>query len=103
MKEERPTLRPNGRLNQSTEATLSVLVDQINKFVQNDVLNSRCAAKLIKRLRNEADVIRDNGNSTKSGRSELNKSFEAAEETLREHDAGLLAAANAALRVQDAI
>jgi hypothetical protein len=103
MKEERPTLRPNGRLNQSSEATLSALVDQINNFVQNDVLDSRCAAKLIKRLRNEAEVIRDNGNSTKSGRSELNKSIEAAQETLREHDAGLLVAANAALRVQDAI
>jgi hypothetical protein len=44
---KRSSLYANERLNQSTEATLSALVGQINEFVQNAVLDSRCAPKLI--------------------------------------------------------
>ena len=97
--DERAILDVDGRLNQSTEATLLALISQINDRVQNGVLDSRCAAKLVKRLRSEAEVIRDSGNSTRSGRRELKKAFDELEATLREHDAGLLVAANAALRV----
>jgi hypothetical protein len=89
------------RLNQSTEATLSALAVQIRGFVQNATLDSRCAAKLIKRLRSEADVIHSSGNSSKSGRRDLQLAFDEMEATLREHDASLLVAANAALRVKD--
>jgi hypothetical protein len=89
------------RLNQSTEATLLTLIDQINGFVQNAVLDSRCAAKLVKRLRSETDIIHSSGNSTDSGRSELNNAFDKVEATLRDHDAHLLVLANAALRVKD--
>ena len=91
----------NLRLNQSTEATLFLLVSQINRFVQNAALDSRCAAKLIKRLRSEAEIVRGSANSTKAGRGDLNRAFDEAEATLREQDAGLLVAANAALRVKD--
>ena len=98
---ERPLLDADERLNQSTEATLSALVGQINGFVRNAVLDSRCAAKLVKRLKDEAEVIRGSEKSTKSRRHELEKAFEEMEVTLREHDAGLLVAANAALRVKD--
>jgi hypothetical protein len=97
---ERPLLDADERLNQSTEATLSALIGQINGFVQNAVLDSRCAAKLVKRLKSEAEVILGTGNSTKSGRRELKEAFDEVEATLREHDAGLLVAANAALRVK---
>jgi hypothetical protein len=97
---ERPLLDADERLNQSTEPTLSALIGQINGFVQNAVLDSRCATKLVKRLKNEAEVIRGSGNSTKSGRRELKEAFDEVEATLREHDAGLLVAANAALRVK---
>lgn len=98
---ERLLLDADERLNQSTEATLSALVGQINGFVRNAVLDSRCAAKLVKRLKDEAEVIRGSEKSTKSRRRELKKAFEEMEVTLREHDAGLLVAANAALRVKD--
>ena len=54
---ERPLLDADERLNQSTEPTLSALIGQINGFVQNAVLDSRCATKLVKRLKNEAEVF----------------------------------------------
>ncbi|WNC92262.1 hypothetical protein RI103_28745 [Paraburkholderia sp. FT54] len=98
---ERPLPDVDERLNQSTEATLSALIGQINGFVRTAVLDSRCAAKLVKRLKNEAELIRGSGNSTKAGRSELKEAFDEVEATLREHDAGLLVAANAFLRVKD--
>jgi hypothetical protein len=97
---ERLLLDTDERLNQSTEATLSALIGQINGFVQSAVLDSRCAAKLVRRLKNESEVIRGTENSTKSGRRELKEAFDEVEATLREHDAGLLVAANAALRAE---
>jgi hypothetical protein len=63
--------------------------------------DSRWAAKLVKRFKNEAEVIRSAGNSTKSGPRELKEPFDVVVATLREHDADLLVAANAALRAKD--
>jgi hypothetical protein len=88
---ERLRLDTDERLNQSTEATLSALMGQINGFVQSAVLDSRCAAKLVRRLKNQAEVIRGTENSTKSGRRELKEAFDEVEATLREHDAALRA------------
>ncbi|TKC87819.1 hypothetical protein FAZ69_16220 [Trinickia terrae] len=88
-------------LNQTTEATLAALTLQISAFVHNGTLDSRCAAKLIKRLRQEADLVFDGGNSTEEGRHELAKALDAVDASLREHDAGLLVAAHAALRVTE--
>jgi hypothetical protein len=52
-------------------------------------------------IKDEAVVIRGTEKSTKSGRRELKEAFDQVEATPREHDAGLLVAANAALRVKD--
>jgi hypothetical protein len=88
-------------LNESTEATLTTLTTQINAFVHDGTLDSRCAAKLVKRLKREADLISGNGKSTKPGRKKLNIAFVEIETTIRDHDAGLLVIANAALRAAD--
>ncbi|MFM0069314.1 hypothetical protein [Paraburkholderia aspalathi] len=76
---ERPLPDADERLNQSTEATLAALIRQINGFVRTAVLDSRCAAKLVKRLKNDAEAIRGNGNSTTSGRRELKATFDEVE------------------------
>ncbi|CAL8480802.1 hypothetical protein [Caballeronia sp. S22] len=87
--------------NETTETTLAALALQINAFVLQGSLDSRCAVKLVKRLKKEADAIREVGNSTKLGQNELNVAFEAVDATLRDHDAALLVMANAALRSTD--
>ena len=88
-------------LNQSTEASVTALAVQINAFVDDGTLDSRCAARLMKRLKKEAGLIVDNGGSTRTGRKELEEAFHAVDASLREHDAKLLVAAIAALRVSD--
>jgi uncharacterized protein YjhX (UPF0386 family) len=88
-------------LNESTEATLTTLMTQINAFVRDGTLDSRCAAKLVKRLKREADLILQNGKSSKPERKKLNIAFVEIEAALRDHDAGLLVIANAALRAAD--
>ncbi|MEW9580779.1 hypothetical protein [Paraburkholderia sp. DGU8] len=87
--------------NETTEQALVALTIQITKFVQNRSLDSRCAAKLVKRLKKEADAISEGGNATKPGQKELKKAFEAVEAVLLDHDAALLVDANAALRETD--
>jgi hypothetical protein len=98
---KRPSSDELENLNQTTEATLAALTLQISAFVHNGTLDSRCAAKLIKRLRKEADLVFVNGNSTEEGRHELHKALNAVDASLREHDAMLLVAAHAALRVAE--
>ncbi|WNC95006.1 hypothetical protein RI103_34570 [Paraburkholderia sp. FT54] len=88
-------------LNESTEATLTTLTTQINAFVREGTLDSRCAAKLVKRLKREADMISESGKSSKPERKKLNIAFVEIEAALRDHDAGLLVIANAALRAAD--
>ncbi|CAE6870056.1 hypothetical protein R69746_08350 [Paraburkholderia aspalathi] len=87
--------------NETTEQALVELTLQIKEFVQNRSLDSRFAAKLVKRLKKEADAISEGGNATKPGQKELKKAFDAVEALLRDHDAALLVNANAALRETD--
>ena len=87
--------------NQTAEATLAALTLHITDFVHKGTLDSRCAAKLIKRLKKEAELVLENGNSTKNGRNDLKKAFRSADTELCAHDAKLLVAANAALRVAE--
>jgi hypothetical protein len=87
--------------NETTEATLLALTIQINEFVNDRTLDSRFAAKLVKRLKKEAEAISEGGNATKPGHKELKKAFDAVDAALRNHDAGLLVTANATLRATD--
>ncbi|RKE38294.1 hypothetical protein B0G76_4605 [Paraburkholderia sp. BL23I1N1] len=85
----------------TTEATLVSLSKQINEFVREGTLDSRFAAKLAKRLKKEAETISESGKGTKPGQNKLQKAFDALDVSLRDHDAKLLVAANAALRTSD--
>lgn len=87
--------------NETTEQALVALTIQIKEFVQNKSLDSRVAAKFIKRLKKEADAVLENGNATKPGQKELRRAFDAADSVLRDHEAALLVTANAALRETD--
>lgn len=91
------------RSNATSEATLTALALQISKFVLEGTFDSRFAAKLVKRLKEEAEAIAANGTTTKPGQKELTKAFDEADAALRDHDAGLLVTANAALRSSDAV
>jgi hypothetical protein len=90
-----------GDSTETTEATLTALTSQINQFVREGTLDSRCAAKLGKRLKKESDAISESGKTTVEGQKALQAAFDALEEALRDHDARLLVAANAALRAAD--
>jgi hypothetical protein len=98
---KRPITGDSENFNQTTESTLVALTVHINKFVNNRTLDSRCAARLIERLRREARIIADNGHSTWTGTRELEKALSALDVALRAYDASLLVAANAALRTAD--
>ena len=87
--------------NEKTEQALVALTIQIKEFVQDRSLDSRFAAKLVKRLKKEADAISQGSNATKPGQKELKKAFDAVDAVLRDHDAALLVTANAALRETD--
>ncbi|CAB3772515.1 hypothetical protein [Paraburkholderia humisilvae] len=87
--------------NATTELALVTLTTQVKELVQDGSLDSRFAAKLVKRLKKEADIVAAGGNATKAGNKELNKAFDAADAVLRNHDAALLVTANAALRETD--
>lgn len=86
---------------ESTTATLAALAIYISEFVINGTLDSRCAAKLVKRLKKEAEAVSENGNVTKLAQKDLKKAFDAVDVAVRDHDANLLVAANAALRTTD--
>ncbi|GBH24415.1 hypothetical protein BvRS1_14640 [Burkholderia vietnamiensis] len=89
-------------LNVTTEAALLSLTEQITGFVTARTLDSRCAAKFVKRLKKEGEVVAEGKNTTASGRKSLKKALDALHVVLREHDAKLLVEANAALRAKDA-
>jgi hypothetical protein len=92
-----------GDSNETTEATLATLTMQINEFVSGETLDSRCAAKLVKRLKKEADAVAESCKATKTGQKELKKAFDAVDAALCDHDARLLVTANAALRTTDEV
>lgn len=87
--------------NETSEETLAALAIQISTFVHEGTLDSRCAAKLVKRLKKEAEIISESGKTTKSGQKVLKTALDAVDAELRNHDAWLLVAANAALRSSD--
>ncbi|CAB3771174.1 hypothetical protein [Paraburkholderia solisilvae] len=87
--------------NETTEQALIALTTRLRELVQNGSLDSRFAAKLVKRLKKEANVVAAGGKATTTGQKELNKAFEAVDVALRDHEAALLVTANAALREAD--
>ncbi|WP_168787729.1 hypothetical protein [Paraburkholderia aromaticivorans] len=95
---KKSTSDDTGDSNETSEATLAALTIQIREFVHEGTLDSRCAAKLVKRLKKEAEAISESGSATKTGQKELKKAFDLIDAALRDHDAGLLVTANAALR-----
>ena len=46
-------------LNVTSEGALVALIEQVTNFVAAGTLDSRCAAKLGKRLRNESEIVID--------------------------------------------
>ncbi|TDN67052.1 hypothetical protein [Paraburkholderia sp. BL10I2N1] len=86
---------------ETTEATLASLAAQISTFVREGTLDSRFATKLVKRLKKEAEAISEGGKATKPGHKALEKAFDSVDGALRDHEAGLLVLANAALRATD--
>ena len=86
---------------QTSESALSDVAIHIKTLVIDHLLDSRCAAKLVKRLRKESDAVTKDSGGTKAGRKTLLKTFEAVDKALRQQDAALLVAANASLRADD--
>jgi hypothetical protein len=86
---------------ETCEATLAALTTQINEFVQEGTLDSRCAAKLVKRLKKEAEEISASGKARKPDREQLIKAFDTLDATLIDHDARLLVTAMATLRASE--
>lgn len=99
---KRSTEKEAENLNVTTEATLVALIEQLTSFVAAGTLDSRCAAKLGKRLLKEFEVVSDTRALTKASRGTLNKAFDGLDDALRASDAKLLVAAQAALRAADA-
>lgn len=94
------------KVDQSTQTTAPALVamlTQIAEFVEDNTLDSRCASRLVKRLRNEADNISKNANATGSVHKALEEAFEIVDIALHRCDARLLVKANAALRETDPV
>ncbi|MFM0339829.1 hypothetical protein [Paraburkholderia fungorum] len=87
---------------QSTEIALTQIALHIQTLVVDQTLDSRCAAKLIKRLKKEGENVARSGGGTKGDRKTLLKTFDSFDIALLEQNATLLVAANAALREIDA-
>lgn len=63
----------SGDSNETSETTLAALTIQISEFVREGTLDSRCAAKLVKRLKKEAEAISESGKATKLVRRNLRR------------------------------
>jgi hypothetical protein len=87
---------------QSTEAALADLASHIQRLVSDEVLDSRCAAKLVKRLRKEGVTVSTAGTGSEADREALIRALDALETALFDQNAVLLVAANATLREIDA-
>jgi hypothetical protein len=71
-----------GDSNETSEATLAALTIQISDFVREGTLDSRCAAKLVKQLKKEAEANSECGKGTKPSQKELKTAFDVADATL---------------------
>ena len=92
-----------GTSNETTEATLAALASQIREFIEQGTLDTRCAAKLVKRLKKEAEAVAESSKATKREQNELRNTFRAVDAALRDHEAGLLVHAYATLRAKDGL
>ncbi|MBK5122242.1 hypothetical protein IQ288_20495 [Burkholderia sp. R-69980] len=91
----------DGNVTETTEGTLTALTLQITEFLHQGTLDSRFAAKLTRRLKQEAEAILETGKAAKAGQRKLDKAFDMLDAALRDHDARLLVTANAKLRTID--
>lgn len=82
----------------TTEATLLAPTTQICGFLHEGALDSRCASKLVRWLRKEAETVSEAGRMSNSGQKDLLHAFNAVDVLLHAQDAALLFAANTALR-----
>ena len=98
---KRSTEEQAENLNVTTEATLMALIEHVTSFVVAGTLDSRCAAKLGKRLKKESEVVIETQALPKSSRNALNKALTALDDALCACDANLLVCAQAALREAD--
>ncbi|HTR09389.1 MAG TPA: hypothetical protein VMJ11_22610 [Paraburkholderia sp.] len=92
-----------GTSNETTEATLAALATHIREFIEQGTLDTRCAAKLVKQLKKEAEAVADSSKATKQQQSELKNAFGAVDAALRDHEARLLVNAHATLRAKDGV
>jgi hypothetical protein len=83
---------------QSTDVALAGLARHIQKLVFDQVLDSRCAAKFVKRLKKEGEAVAKSDGGSKADRKLLLDTFESLDAALFEQNATLLVAANASLR-----
>ncbi|WP_063910544.1 hypothetical protein [Paraburkholderia monticola] len=86
---------------QTTQSALVALASHIQSLVANQTLDSRCAAKLVKRLKKEAVTVGETSGESKASRKVLAQTFDAIDTALFEQGARLLVAANATLRADD--
>jgi hypothetical protein len=86
---------------QTTQSALIALASHIQTLVADQTLDSRCAAKLVKRLKKEAITVEETSDEGKASRKLLAQSFDALDTALFEQGATLLVAANATLRAED--
>jgi hypothetical protein len=98
---KKPLTDTTGVPNETAAATLAALATQIGAFVREGTLDSRCATRLVKRLKKEADTMAENSGQTKPDQKALKNAFKDVDAALRDHDAGLLVKANAALRATE--
>jgi hypothetical protein len=90
-----------GKSHETSVEALTVLTRQVCNLLKAQHLDNRLAAKLLKQLRKEADVICKADRSERSELLELADEFHSVDAALRAHDASLLVAAQAALRRSD--
>ena len=72
-----------------------------SRTIHAGALDSGWAVKLVKRLKKAAQAISARSKATKPGQKELEIAFDVVDAALRDHDAGRLVTANAALRSTD--
>ena len=75
---------------QTTHSALVALASHIQTLVADQSLDSRCAAKLVKRLKKEAETVEDTSGESKASRKKLTETFDALDTALFEQGATLL-------------